>query len=815
MGQKGSKKDRGGQEEKKGHNKKDSQSLNSAPSGNSSHHKQKDSQTLAVVNDARLRSSTNLIRDMEPNAEVGAQLARVPILCSLNTDERNKLGGALEEVEYTPGQTVFKQGEDGDTFFIIKSGTCMVSINGNVVCELSDGDYFGEQSILKGVKRSATIIASTNTTESLRLWRLTKAKFQALFKDDRININFLERNQYVYFEKSRGAVTAATPDQKEEVLRRVDMPTSVRDLVLNAVNNSLLFQQLDGTQRKMVVSVMDAIQVKKGTVVIREGEEGDTFFVVESGSFDVFQYDKDTRADKKVDQKKTGDSFGELALMYNAPRNATVVASSDSILRVLQQAVFSRLVREAREKQLKLFSEWLKEVELLQPLSNFERMSLVEAIELVDVEAGTTLFLQGDAGDAMYVVVEGTVQFSVKDENGLYKNIEGPHGTCLPGGYFGERALMNNAPRAAAATCGVFCRLLKIDRVAFEVILGPLEGIMKKKELAYTDKQEARSTVWVPADVDFATLVTKQVLGRGSYGFVTLVEDPKTQILYALKAVSKSRVVETNQKSHIFNEKNLMCRLDHPFLIKLHATHKDQDMLYFLMEPCRGGELFRILRRCRAFPVPQAQFYAACVILGFEYLHKQDLIYRDLKPENLLLDEAGYLKITDFGFLKEVVGKTWTMCGTPEYMAPEIIKQKGHGRAVDWWCVGIFIYEMLVSSTPFYRPEGDQMEMYRRILLGKVRYPNHLSMEAKELITGLLQLSTSKRLGCGKEGATGIKNAPWFAGFDWEALLWRKLPAPLVPAAKAVEKLQNFATHAEPAKVKPYVDDGTDWDRDF
>jgi len=250
-------------------------------------------------------------------------------------------------------------------------------------------------------------------------------------------------------------------------------------------------------------------------------------------------------------------------------------------------------------------------------------------------------------------------------------------------------------------------------------------------------------------------------------------------------------------------------------LIKLYATFKDQDMLYFLMEPCRGGELFRILRRCRAFPVPQAQFYAACVILGFEYLHKQDLIYRDLKPENLLLDEAGYLKITDFGFLKEVAGKTWTMCGTPEYMAPEIIKQKGHGRAVDWWCVGIFIYEMLVSSTPFYRPEGDQMEMYRRILLGKVRYPAHLSLEAKDLITGLLQLSVSKRLGCGKEGATGIKNSPWFAGFDWEGLLWRKLPAPFVPAAKAVEKLQNFATHAEPAKVKPYVDDGTDWDRDF
>jgi len=155
------------------------------------------------------------------------------------------------------------------------------------------------------------------------------------------------------------------------------------------------------------------------------------------------------------------------------------------------------------------------------------------------------------------------------------------------------------------------------------------------------------------------------------------------------------------------------------------------------------------------------------------------------------------------------------MCGTPEYMAPEIIKQKGHGRAVDWWCVGIFIYEMLVSQTPFYQPEGDQMDMYRRILVGKFRFPNHLSNEAKELITGLLQLSVSKRLGCGKDGANEIKRHAWFAGFDWEALLWRKMQTPFAPPAKAVEKLSNFATHAEPARVKPYVDDGTDWEKEF
>lgn len=765
------------------------------------------------------QSSTLIIQEMLPNTTVGAQLAKVPILSSLTKDERDKLGGALDEVEFAPNEVVFRQGDDGDTFFLVKEGVAQVSINSNVVCELSSGDYFGEQSILKDQKRGATITAVGDT--SLKLWKLTKDKFQALFKDDRINVNFLERNNGVIFEQARGAVVAAnfegTGDMDDKFKNTSPYSDDKFELVQRAVNKCLLFQQLDQTQRKMVVNVMQQVKVKSGDVIIKEGEDGDTFYVVEDGKFDVYQYDKDLQDDKVVDNKVMGDCFGELALMYNAPRNATVVASSDATLRSVRQHVFSRLVREAREKQVYQFSEWLKEVELLKPLSNFERLHLVEAIELVDFDKGTILFDQGDAGDAMYVVVEGAVNFSIKNDKGEYTKIEGPKGTCHPGDYFGERALMNNAPRKAAASCGEFSRLLKIDRTAFEAILGPLSSIMKKKEETYADTTtHVKVDSFKQADVKFENLVTKQVLGKGSYGFVTLVEDAKTKILYALKAVSKMRVVETNQKAHIFNEKNLLARVDFPFLIKLHATFKDRDMLYFLMEPARGGELFRILRRCRAFPVQQAKFYAGCVILGFEYLHKQNLIYRDLKPENLLLDEHGYCKITDFGFLKEVVSKTYTMCGTPEYMAPEIVQQKGHGRQVDWWCVGIFIYEMLASHTPFFVPNEDQMKMYKRIVVGRFKFPNYLVDDAKDLITGLLHIVTSRRLGCGVDGAAEIKSAAWFNGFDWEALLWRKMKAPLIPPEKAIEKLSNFGTHAEPPKnLKPYVDDGTNWDADF
>lgn len=244
---------------------------------------------------------------------------------------------------------------------------------------------------------------------------------------------------------------------------------------------------------------------------------------------------------------------------------------------------------------------------------------------------------------------------STQKETGKDEPIKGPKGVCGPGGYFGERALMNKAPRACNATAAEDSRFLRVDRDAFELILGPLETMLKKQEQSYDEKGTGRKDItWKPlTDVKLKDLSTKGVLGRGSYGYVQLVQDRKKN-LYALKSVSKARIVETHQKAHIYDEKNLLAQLDHPFLIKLYATYNDKNCLHFLLEACCGGELFRVLRRVRAFPPEQAKFYAGCVILAFEYLHGKNLIYRDLKPENLLLDKEGYIKVTDFGFCKEV-----------------------------------------------------------------------------------------------------------------------------------------------------------------
>ena len=293
-----------------------------------------------------------------------------------------------------------------------------------------------------------------------------------------------------------------------------------------------------------------------------------------------------------------------------------------------------------------------------------------------------------------------------------------------------------------------------------------------------------------PCLEDFQRLTT---LGRGTFGRVVLVKQVSNGTHYAMKILDKHRVVRKRQIEHTLAEKKILERISFPFIVNMESHFKDNLNLYIVLDFVPGGELFKHLRKMKKFAESHSRFYAAQIALAFEYLHHLGIIYRDLKPENILLDEMGYVKISDFGFAKRVKGRTWTFCGTPEYVAPEIILGKGYNKAVDWWALGVLLYEMTAGFPPFFAEQ--QIKLFEKIISGKARFPNHFSQDLRHLLRSLLQVELTKRFGV--TDVNDIKMHSWFSGTNWVAIYHRKVKAPLVPRVHSPGDTSQFDTYKE------------------
>lgn len=275
-----------------------------------------------------------------------------------------------------------------------------------------------------------------------------------------------------------------------------------------------------------------------------------------------------------------------------------------------------------------------------------------------------------------------------------------------------------------------------------------------------------------------------QTLGTGSFGRVHLVQSNHNRLYYAIKVLEKKKIVDMKQIEHTCDERYILSRVQHPFITILWGTFQDAKNLFMVMDFAEGGELFSLLRKCHRFPEKVAKFYAAEVILALDYLHHNQIVYRDLKPENLLLDRFGHLKIVDFGFAKRVsTSNCCTLCGTPDYLAPEIISLKPYNKAADWWSLGILIFEMLAGYPPFY--SENPMKLYENILEGKVNYPSYFSPASIDLLSHLLQRDITCRYGNLKDGSMDIIMHPWFRDISWDKILTRKIEVPYVPPIQA------------------------------
>uniref|UniRef100_A0A4W5PKA5 protein kinase C n=1 Tax=Hucho hucho TaxID=62062 RepID=A0A4W5PKA5_9TELE len=285
------------------------------------------------------------------------------------------------------------------------------------------------------------------------------------------------------------------------------------------------------------------------------------------------------------------------------------------------------------------------------------------------------------------------------------------------------------------------------------------------------------------------------VLGRGHFGKVLLSEYKRTGSVYAIKALKKGDIVARDEVDSLMCEKRIFETVNsshHPFLVNLFACFQTPEHVCFVMEYTAGGDLMMHIH-ADVFTEPRAVFYAACVVLGLQFLHDHKIVYRDLKLDNLLLDTQGYVKIADFGLCKEGMGygdRTSTFCGTPEFLAPEVLTDTSYTRAVDWWGLGVLVYEMLVGESPF--PGDDEEEVFDSIVNDEVRYPRFLSTEAIGIMRRLLRRNPERRLGSGEKDADDVKKQPFFRGVDWEALLQRRLPPPFVPNIRGREDVSNF-----------------------
>jgi len=697
-------------------------------------------------------------------------LAQSYIFSSLGESETITLIESMEILEVSRGENIITQGQEGDYFYIIEKGTFTVLVNGKNVAQLGEGKSFGELALLYNSPRQATIRAETAAT---------------LYSLDRDTFRF-----------TLAQSSATKMREVKQALAKVPILSGLTD-----------------DQLEKLTDTVEIVPYNAGDAIIRKGAEGNVFYMIKDGKVKV----SDAGEQFSDNILTTGDYFGERALLTGEPRAANVTAVTHVTLMALDRESFNSLLGPLRELiDHNMNMRVLSSIKLFDKLTAQEKSKIARSFEFETFAPGTTIIREGDKGKKFYILKEGQAKVTVKNTE---------VGALSSGQYFGEMALLDDETRKASVIAVSECECFALDRPTFNKIMGSLQQIISRETVSRLEalnnaKESSASSNESNTllNIKFADLLNLAVLGSGTFGRVTLVQHKGTKDVYALKTMLKSEIIAHKQQANVINEKNMMLSCNHPFILKLYQTFKDSNKLYMLLEFIQGGELFSVLHTPQNDGVPdaQAKFYGAGVFLALAYLHSKDIAYRDLKPENCLIDKQGYPKLVDFGFAKVINGKSFTLCGTPEYLAPELVLGRGHNRAVDYWAYGILLYEMEAGYSPFSDPQGmDQVVICRNIVNGRLVFPRNFNPECKDLVKRLLARDIPARLGNLKGGTDDIRQHRWFSGFDFESMLKKQMRAPWVPKVVSATDTSNF----DPYGTEEVVDDGFvdhgNWDKDF
>jgi len=550
--------------------------------------------------------------------------------------------------------------------------------------------------------------------------------------------------------------------------RNINKSEEIRTKLRNSMMRHFLFGELDAAALSEVVAVMAPVEKKRGENIITEGEFGDRFYVLTEGTVGVIIDEEE----KKI--LTEGDNFGELALMYNCPRTATIVVKSDTCkLFGLDRIAFKRSMAVIRERQLLARQRILGKVPILSHLNLNQQHRLTEVLVTQAYNDGDVLVKQGQPGQCFYMIEEGRVGV-VKDGKTVAELDSGQT--------FGESAFLDSKPRNASVVALGRVKVLFINGEDFRRLFGSLTSVMtdmKDRQLKKEAKEKKIIQENTLMEVKLSDLQILQQVGKGGFGVVYLVRDKRDQKIYALKSMSKVVMVSIGNSAcfDAVSEKRLLQRLNHPFITKLYGALSDSKCLYFLSEYCAGGDLYtRVVEleetEKKLMSEDVVRYIIACVLETLVYLHQMSIVYRDLKPENIVLSGKGDCKMIDFTMAKEVKKRTFTVCGTPEYLAPEVILGRGYNHFADYWALGILVCDLLFGRTPFADTHDNQLvKTFKNILHKPFVCPQVFEDKpVSNLVSGLLAKTASHRLGCLANGHHDINDHEWFKTIDFTSL---------------------------------------------
>jgi len=607
----------------------------------------------------------------------------------------------------------------------------------------------------------------------------------------------------------------------------------LRALLRKAVAESLLFKSCTDEDLDDYVNAFKPENYQAGDIIIKQGDEGDVFYIVETGETQVY-IKNESKITKSAEEKESdeeeereedaesdqllvntlgpGASFGELALLYNTKRAATIKASTYTRVWSIDRFVYQAIKQVNSKAFTAQVVEFLQTVSIgdivlsdIFSFSDFQKLATIMKVERYAPQK--IIMTQGESGSKFYLILNGSVGVWVMKDSRASTFPGDRVATLGNGKYFGEKALLAETPRNASVISDDEVTCLWLGRADFLSMFGNLHEFEKDKKNSTSALMKIDKSEYIDCTMDELqnSLYVRRTLGQGAFGKVLLAnyskgtfgekeeeegnEEKKAteneEIIpgrpVAIKAQSKIYIVANDLRSQTMSEFSIsaICG-SHPMIASFYGAFADTQYVYFLMEPCLGGELFRYLRHMGSFDEDWCRFYIGSVTLALQAMHAHGIVYRDLKPENLVLDSKGFLKLIDFGLGKKIgEEKSWTMCGTPDYLAPEMILNEGHTLSVDWWTLGILTCELADGAPPFY--SDDPMETYALILQESFTLPSYFSKELKKIIKALVKKNVARRLGGSSKGANAVMEHPWFEGMEWENLIHQNIRPPIVP----------------------------------